>query len=55
VTRSTGIERVVRDRSFDGPARLEGSDVEKLAKSREIRDLIEEKIKVWVVEQVSAR
>jgi len=37
--------------SFEDPAKLEGTEEEKLAKFREIRDLIEKKIKGWVVEQ----
>lgn len=37
--------------SFQDPAALEGTDVEKLAKFREVRDLIEAKIKAWLVEQ----
>ncbi len=37
--------------SFQDPAAVEGSEEEKLAKFREVRDLIEAKIKVWLVEQ----
>ena len=37
--------------SFQDPAAVEGSEDEKLAKFREIRDLIENKIKVWLAEQ----
>ena len=37
--------------SFEDPARLEGTEEEKLAKFREVRDLIEDKIKAWVAEQ----
>lgn len=37
--------------SFEDPAKLEGSEQQKLAKFREIRNLIEKKIKEWVVEQ----
>ena len=37
--------------SFQDPATFEGTDEEKLAKFREVRDLIEQKIKVWVAEQ----
>jgi arsenate reductase len=36
--------------SFEDPARFEGTEEEKLAKFREIRDLIEGRIKQWVVE-----
>ncbi len=38
--------------SFEDPARFEGTDEEKLARFREVRDLIEEKIKLWVAEQL---
>jgi arsenate reductase len=34
--------------SFEDPAKFEGSEEEKLAKFREIRDLIEKKIKDWL-------
>ncbi|HKY55018.1 MAG TPA: arsenate reductase ArsC [Anaerolineales bacterium] len=37
--------------SFEDPAKFEGSEEKKLAKFREIRDLIEKRIKEWVVEQ----
>jgi arsenate reductase len=37
--------------SFADPARFEGSEEEKLAKFREARDQIEERIRQWVVEQ----
>ena len=37
--------------SFEDPARFEGTQEEKLAKFREVRDLIEQKIRLWVVEQ----
>lgn len=37
--------------SFQDPAAIEGSDDEKLAKFREVRDLIEAKIKSWLAEQ----
>ena len=37
--------------SFQDPAAVEGTDEEKLAKFREIRDLIEVKIKSWLAEQ----
>jgi len=36
---------------FDDPAAFEGSDEEKLAKFREVRDLIEGKVRQWVAEQ----
>jgi arsenate reductase len=36
--------------SFQDPAAVEGSEEEKLAKFREVRDLIEAKIKSWIVE-----
>jgi len=37
--------------SFQDPAAVESSDEEKLAKFREVRDLIEVKIKSWLAEQ----
>lgn len=37
--------------SFQDPAAVEGSEQEKLSKFREVRDLIEAKIKIWIVEQ----
>ena len=37
--------------SFEDPARQVGIEEEKLAKFREVRDLIEQKIKAWVAEQ----
>ena len=37
--------------SFEDPAQFEGTEEEKLAKFREVRDLIEKKIKSWVAEQ----
>ncbi len=37
--------------SFQDPAALEGTEAEKLAKFREVRDLIKNKIKNWLAEQ----
>ena len=37
--------------SFEDPARFAGSEEEKLAKFREVRDLIEKKVKEWVADQ----
>jgi arsenate reductase (thioredoxin) len=37
--------------SFQDPAAVEGTDEEKLARFREVRDLIEAKVKAWLVEQ----
>ena len=37
--------------SFEDPARFEGTEEEKLARFREVRDLIEQRIKVWIAEQ----
>ena len=34
--------------SFEDPAKFEGTDVERLAKFREVRNLIENKIRGWV-------
>ena len=36
--------------SFEDPAKFEGTEKEKLAKFREVRDLIEQRIKAWVAE-----
>jgi len=40
--------------SFEDPAKFTGSEAERLAKFREIRDSIEKRIKEWVAEQRSA-
>ena len=37
--------------SFEDPARREGTEEERLAKFREVRDQIEQKIKAWVADQ----
>lgn len=37
--------------SFQDPAAVEGSEEAKLAKFREVRDLIEARVKAWLVEQ----
>ena len=37
--------------SFQDPAAVEGTEEEKLAKFRQVRDLIEKKIRSWLVEQ----
>ena len=37
--------------SFEDPARFEGTEEEKLARFREVRDLIENRIKQWIAEQ----
>jgi len=37
--------------SFQDPARIEGTEEEKLAKFREVSDLIENRIKAWLAEQ----
>jgi arsenate reductase len=36
---------------FEDPSTFEGTDEEKLAKFREVRDLIEKRIKEWLAEQ----
>jgi len=38
--------------SFEDPAKFEGTEEEKLAKFREVRDLIEIKIRAWVPQQI---
>ena len=40
--------------SFEDPSALKGADDEKLAKFREVRDQIEQRIKAWLAEQKSA-
>jgi arsenate reductase len=40
--------------SFEDPAALKGSENEKLAKFREVRDQIEQRIKAWLAEQKAA-
>ncbi len=37
--------------SFQDPAAVKGTDEEKIEKFREVRDLIEKKIKAWLTEQ----
>lgn len=37
--------------SFEDPARFEGTEEQKLAKFRDVRDRMEKRIKEWVVEQ----
>ena len=37
--------------SFEDPAKFEGTEEQKLAKFREVRDLMEQRIKEWVAEQ----
>jgi arsenate reductase len=37
--------------SFEDPAAIHGTEAEKLAKFREVRDLMEKKIKNWLAEQ----
>ena len=37
--------------SFEGPARFQGTEEERLAKFREVRDLIKKKLREWVAEQ----
>lgn len=37
--------------SFEDPAAVEGSDVEKLQKFREVRDQLNQKIKSWLIDQ----
>ena len=39
---------------FDDPARFEGTDEEKLARFREVRDQIEARIKLWLAETAEA-
>jgi arsenate reductase len=39
--------------SFEDPAAAEGSDDEKLAKFREVRDRIDQRLKVWLESQMT--
>ncbi len=41
--------------SFEDPATFEGSEEEKLAKFREVRNQIEQKVKDWVATQIGAQ
>lgn len=38
--------------SFEDPAKSEGTEAERLAKFREVRDLIENKVRGWVAKQI---
>jgi arsenate reductase len=40
---------------FDDPAAVTGSDEEKLAKFREVRDQIDARVRAWIEEVASAR
>ena len=37
--------------SFDDPAKFEGTDEQKLAKFRQVRDLIDARVKAWLIQQ----
>ena len=37
--------------SFEDPAAFQGTEEEKLAKFRQVRDQIEQKVKAWIAEQ----
>ena len=37
--------------SFEDPAKFEGTEEQKLVKFREVRDLMEKRIREWVAEQ----
>jgi arsenate reductase (thioredoxin) len=37
--------------SFEDPAKFEGTDEQKLAKFRQVRDLIDTRVKAWLAEQ----
>jgi arsenate reductase len=37
--------------SFQDPAAVDGTEAEKLAKFREVRDLIEKRVRAWLIEQ----
>jgi arsenate reductase (thioredoxin) len=40
--------------SFEDPAKFEGTEEEKLEKFREVRDLIEQRVKTWVTDKSPA-
>jgi arsenate reductase len=48
-----GVSQRIRC-SFEDPAAFAGSDEEKLAKFREVRDKIDQRIKTWVAERRTA-
>jgi arsenate reductase len=52
--RASADARRVHRWLFEDPVRAEGSDVEKLAKFREVRDQIEARIKLWLAETEEA-
>lgn len=49
-----GTTRIVQRWIFDDPARVEGSDEEKLAAFRTVRDQIEARISLWLAEDTEA-
>lgn len=49
-----GTTRVVQRWIFEDPLRAEGTDEEKMAKFREVRDQIEARVKLWLAEELEA-
>lgn len=49
-----GTTRVVQRWLFEDPLRAEGSDEEKLARFREVRDQIEARVRLWLAEELEA-
>lgn len=46
--------RVIHRWIFEDPLRAEGTDEEKLARFREVRDQIEARVKLWLAEELEA-
>lgn len=46
-----GTTRVIQRWIFEDPVRAEGTDEEKLARFREVRDHIEARVKLWLAEE----
>lgn len=49
-----GTTRVIQRWIIEDPLRVEGTDDEKLAKFREVRDQIEARVKLWLAEELEA-
>ena len=49
-----GTTRVIQRWIFEDPLRTEGTDEEKLAKFREVRDQIQARVKLWLAEELEA-
>ena len=49
-----GTTRVIQRWIFEDPVREEGTDEQKLARFRDIRDQIEARVKLWLAEELEA-